>query len=483
MRITRIIVWTAALLLSTVPPSEALRLNSRGEVASLSTRPQTGRETYWLTDTVTIRQAQRDGRWVLLTYDTVSKQTTEVSDQGANNLKAGGRLWAAWLSRGVRTATMLYQDAGLQDVGNDGTIALTPNYQRGTDLRLIATDGRETFVDTGATFGTRVHSAGVAAWSNSVDIKTAGTPTPLNLVPSEGVFEPRLVKLGGGWFVAYHTHRRLIFRPLTSRLGYVLSTTPNTYGIDAIALSDTKARIAWATNEAESPSSVRWADVDITAPRVDLTTGAPVVLPPVEPPPTPNPRWDTAEKPIPNHKSTVEAARRRYQTLPAGPERAYRIVNAVAWELRAEGAGMFYKKSGTNYKERSIDIVMYRDGHTFDVLGDAEGAARPQWSATSPTGRGDPKNWRAPTAPDSPEPPAPPPAPLPTTPPPTDPSTQLTALQSAFSALAARVTALDAALTASADRIATLETRLAALEARRYRGSVWGVPVTIEVVP
>ncbi len=97
---------------------------------------------------------------------------------------------------------------------------------------------------------------------------------------------------------------------------------------------------------------------------------------------------------IPNHLDVVKAARARYQTL-AGPERAQRIVNAVAWELRDEGAGLFLKTGGTRFADRSLDVIIFKGGETFDVLRDAEGKAEPAWSRTKPTGMGDPKKWRA----------------------------------------------------------------------------------------
>jgi hypothetical protein len=97
---------------------------------------------------------------------------------------------------------------------------------------------------------------------------------------------------------------------------------------------------------------------------------------------------------IPNHIDVVKAARARYAAL-AGPERAHRIVNAVAWELREEGAGLFLKTGGTRFADRSIDVIIFKSGETFDVLKDAEGKAEPAWSRTRPTGMGDPGKWRA----------------------------------------------------------------------------------------
>ena len=101
---------------------------------------------------------------------------------------------------------------------------------------------------------------------------------------------------------------------------------------------------------------------------------------------------------IPTHLDVVKAARARYDSL-TGPERAHRIVNAVAWELRDEGAGLFLKTGGARFADRSIDVIIFKGGETFDVLRDAEGKAEPAWGRTKPTGMGDNKKWRAPVDP------------------------------------------------------------------------------------
>lgn len=122
--------------------------------------------------------------------------------------------------------------------------------------------------------------------------------------------------------------------------------------------------------------------------------------------------------PIPDHKNVVVAARAKYNAMPAGVARGGTITNQVAWDLRAEGAGTYYKPSGDNYKQRSIDVIIYKTqpgdpagkGQTFDILGDAEGAAKPQWSRTQPTGYGDIGLWRAPVQPEIPPDPTEPPS-------------------------------------------------------------------------
>jgi hypothetical protein len=104
---------------------------------------------------------------------------------------------------------------------------------------------------------------------------------------------------------------------------------------------------------------------------------------------------------IENHLDVVQRAREKYADL-KNVERAGKIVNQVAWDLAHEGAGLFYKPGGTNYNKRSIDVIIFKpNGETFDVLGDAEGIAKPMWTRTKPSGKGPIANWRAATEPDA----------------------------------------------------------------------------------
>jgi hypothetical protein len=177
----------------------------------------------------------------------------------------------------------------------------------------------------------------------------------------------------------------------------------NSFGHDAIALKG-KIRVAYSTTPGEQPGQTVPLDVDLTKQRVALD-----VTPPQPEPPMP--------EPIPNHVDVVKRNRAKYAAL-TGKERAGRVVNGTAWDLRAEGAGTFYKPSGDNWNDRSLDILIYKHrsgdpagkGATFDILKDAEGSATAQWSRSDPTGWGDEDLWRSPTNPGEapvPEPPPP----------------------------------------------------------------------------
>lgn len=166
---------------------------------------------------------------------------------------------------------------------------------------------------------------------------------------------------------------------------------------------------------------------------------------------------------IPNHKSTVVTARIFYAAL-SGPQRAFCIGNKVAYDLRGEGAGTFFKDSGQGYLQRSLDVLIYKPkGETFDILGNAENTADPQWGRTKPSGFGDVAKWRPAVDPATlsvcgsvtpPDPPVDPPV----------PPSDLTALTARVTALEAKSSAQGVSIDLLKGEVATLTGRVVALE-------------------
>lgn len=114
---------------------------------------------------------------------------------------------------------------------------------------------------------------------------------------------------------------------------------------------------------------------------------------------------------MPDHLAYVRQAREEYDHVPASVERGWLVTNR-ACELCGENFGLLSKPSGTNWNGYSIDCLMRATGETWDVLGDAEGIARPQWTRTTPTGMTAPSKWRPHVA-TTPPPTEPPPEPSP----------------------------------------------------------------------
>lgn len=72
----------------------------------------------------------------------------------------------------------------------------------------------------------------------------------------------------------------------------------------------------------------------------------------------------------------------------SGPCGAFAIVENVAYGLRNTGAGTFFKDSGNNCRQRSTDIVAYKDlaygcARLVDILGDAGNLNTPMWGERS----------------------------------------------------------------------------------------------------
>jgi hypothetical protein len=81
---------------------------------------------------------------------------------------------------------------------------------------------------------------------------------------------------------------------------------------------------------------------------------------------------------------TLVALRKGYPT-PMSNDQLGELLNAVAWQHRAEGYGLLSKPQGANCLQPQTGTLIARDilasaaGKHFDVLVDAEGAARPVW--------------------------------------------------------------------------------------------------------
>lgn len=64
----------------------------------------------------------------------------------------------------------------------------------------------------------------------------------------------------------------------------------------------------------------------------------------------------------------------------SGPCGAFQITKRVAWTLRGDGAGTLDKPAGNNCEGRAVDIIVYPDGHGYDILSDGGGANGPAWN-------------------------------------------------------------------------------------------------------
>jgi hypothetical protein len=394
-----------------------MRLNTRGQVAAgvgsggVSIDGVViglGGSAAWFTDDEVVYGAVRGGReWKVCVYHTGTKQTRDVAPGGANEVRGGGGRWARWLGNatGLTDSTGLSLPmAGLHDVGPDGVLYYKPN--RAADNGIIARylDGREVVVSaTSIPLSLRGVQGGCVWTDERLKVHAWNLPQPVTSLP---VFTPRAACVNGEWWLAYGDGTRILAQPFAKPEGYIVANFGNTFDLDCIALNGT-LRVVYATTQGEQPGQYGLLDLDRSRPRVNLTVAPPP--PPQRPSPRPPPEPPPVS--IPNHLDVVREARERYADE-SGPERAGLICNYVAWKLREEGAGTFYKPSGGNWNQRSMDAIIFKpNGETFDILGDAEGDANPQWVRTKPSGFGDPAKWRAATDPDGLTAPPPPPPP------------------------------------------------------------------------
>lgn len=353
-------------------------------------------------------------RLIAIHKDTKAVRNLEPTAIGANFMDFGGGQWQAALAgaspnKGVRGSNFARIEAGaIGATGLDGTQVVCPNQQAGKDL-FYPLSG-QTFATAGLG-QVQVFSTTRVLWSGAGGgFHYRGLPFDGCPLAETWIGQPRAALAPDGtWWLSYITQRRWLLQRMTPgpAMGHVLQATPGTYRPDLLILNGQLIAVA-ASNEAESPGSLIWKRIALTASVVPLASSTP---PGPDPEPNPEPPM-----PIPNHLDVVKAARAKYASL-SGPARAGAIVNQVAWDLRGEGAGTYYKPAGDNFNARSLDVIIYqhRDGDpagkgaTFDILGDAEGNANPQWSRTSPTGYGDSDKWRNATDPGGSQPPDPPP--------------------------------------------------------------------------
>jgi hypothetical protein len=192
-----------------------------------------------------------------------------LANHGAGVLEAGGSRWCGWLGDGI---TGLFGDiadsyAGLRGVGSDGTIAITPVYSDGLGCRLYATDGRITDGPREAMAGFRVLGPTSAMWTVDGEIRALNARVPVGQVGK--VHRPKRVVIKEEEWIVYECGIGIVAHPYDSLLGYRLNAVGQVFYMDAIAWQN-KIRIAYATDEFDSPAGLIITEIDVTAPRLQL---------------------------------------------------------------------------------------------------------------------------------------------------------------------------------------------------------------------
>lgn len=312
-------------------------------------------------------------------------------------------------------------------------------YHDGTKGHLVClSNGRREVLEPCENNEPIVFGVGHVAWQGSAD---DGWPiTAIHL--ASGLVEP-VVGFGQGTGLAYVTYGTvpLVIRNDDNRMSVPGLVNPVragslTVGEDPDPANTNNLGVKWKFGDSIFRSL--WADQPSLTPRAaaagafyavttwgqgadvrlfvgtlsDLITASSQPSPVPVPPPTPEPQ---PMPDIPDQSATVARVRAQYPT-PLGRTHADCLI-AIATAI-GRGAGLLRKDSGTNIQlpdgtRVSQDIICFPDGHHFDCLGDAEGAARPDWQDK---GIVEPERYYAVTSAPGPDPdpePEPEPEPIP----------------------------------------------------------------------
>lgn len=372
------------------PATAALALNGRGQVAagyggsivSLDgreiARPAGG--AAWSTDDILVYQvcdAATGNVCQIESYDQRTGTKHTEATRGANELAAGGGVWAAWLDGVGLFASdgFALPAAGLRAVSNNGAIAYVPHRQSGLGVwvheHIITQPRQEDWQLTPEEAeDVQVFGVGQGLWTHQHEVHTAALP-PLVTLPQ--VYRPRAAQLLGEWWIAYWeaAGRRLVVHPFAETRGYTLNVGDDAFGVD-MRVVDNALVVEWARNVGEAPTSLARVVVDTKQPRTELRiTTAPTPAPPPTPAPTPTPVSTPA---LPAALcDRLRALRAAYgptmQDAEVGP-----MLDSAVFPFGPQW-GLSGKKGGHACPSPAgliaCDIVESRDGWMFDVLGDA----------------------------------------------------------------------------------------------------------------
>lgn len=238
----------------------------------------------WLNDSTVVYQ--QGPPYLLMSYETATAARAQVDDRGANELRACGGRWAAWLGGvGLRTSWGLHLPAaGLLGLAPDGTLGIVADRQAGTGLALLRLDGSRLDLP-GSARHMHVIDRDTAVWSDYAGkLHAAGMPTPVTAA-GEHAFEVRAAMHGGEWWVAYGTHARLLVHPARAAVGVEVVSRGGAFGPD---MADVRGSliVAWSIGIGELPGELRKRRIDAS---VDALVDLSAAVPPVDLPPAPQP--------------------------------------------------------------------------------------------------------------------------------------------------------------------------------------------------
>lgn len=380
----------------------------------------------------------------LVAVDVFSGAVRTLWLDGVNKIVAGANHWFAVTMRTGVILDGLPVDYNVRAfAGNfmawfpwNGTGLFIRNLSTSQDVPLSTTLGPEDPI--------QLFPDGAVVWVEGGQVHSYGIPDFPQAVTVPGGFGwLKAVKIAGVWWLAYQSFdlASVVFHPATELVGYAWPAW-NAYRLDVCLLD--RPRLVWSRGNADSPADIQVEDVDLSKPRVSLTT-------PVPPPPEPPKPMDGITE---NQFAALQTLRAKYPST-LTPEQGGALINEFAWMFRGE-LGMQRKDAGTAAVQPRTGIHIWngirivRNGQHLgqDVFG---GASVGKYEPTrGDVGPADPATFVVAVEPED----APPPPP--------NPDTNLSEVLSKLTALTARVSALEAKDLSG--QLAEIVTRVTALE-------------------
>jgi hypothetical protein len=222
----------------------------------------------------------------LVAYDVTSGARWQVSG-AANDVRAGGDVWAIWLAGvGLQASSGLADPAmGLLDVSRDGAIAHNNRQQDIYGVDVTELSGEIWKLTPNVISDLQLLGDKRAIWREVSRLCTANLPASVQ-VPGN-LWTPRAADLGGEWWVCYFSELYgLILHPFASTIGYVICAPGvSAFNPDVMALSADVMRVAWSATQGEGPGDLRLRDVNVrTEARTEIAGAPPIDIPPINKP-------------------------------------------------------------------------------------------------------------------------------------------------------------------------------------------------------
>lgn len=187
----------------------------------------------------------------------------------------GNNNWARFVAGGgIHTSASLGLTlplAGLMDIDAAGRLLTVPNAAADTGLATYAANGASLATVSVHTFSEARCKDGIVSNRNrDAEGWHLRSVADLTLQP----FAPRTdelivgmvpVVISGTTWVVELSATQLTLRPATSSNGFVLATSANIFGPDAVSLSAGTVRVGWSTTTGEGRLTMRLADVTVAS--------------------------------------------------------------------------------------------------------------------------------------------------------------------------------------------------------------------------